>query len=63
MYTSKERVGKHTPSKDIPLETGEPLKEIRKMLEEENDKQVHTSTGIPLKNSEIPNDKKENTNK
>ena len=37
-YTIKESLGKQIPSKEVPLGTGEPQKEIKKMLEEENDK-------------------------
>ena len=32
-YTSKDRVEKQIPLKEITLETGEPLKESQKMLE------------------------------
>ena len=48
-YKSKERVGKKFPSKEIPLGTGEPLKETENMLEDENNKQVRTVTGRPQK--------------
>ena len=47
-YTSKKSVGKQIPSKEIPLGTGGPLKETKNMLEDENDKQVCTSTVRPL---------------
>ena len=42
------------PSKEIPSVDGEPLKETKKMLEDENDKQVGTIIGGPLKNNEMP---------
>ena len=56
-YTIKERVGKKILSKEIPLDTGDPLKETKYMLEDENDKQVHTSTGGSLKNKNMRRDK------
>ena len=31
-YTSKDQVGKQIPPKEIPLGTGEPLKETKNML-------------------------------
>ena len=43
-----EYARKYIPSKD-PLGTGEPLKETENMLEDENDKQVLTSTEGSLK--------------
>ena len=55
-YTSKERFGKHMPSKEIPSKDGEPPKETKKMLEDENDKQVGRIPGEPLKNIEMPRD-------
>ena len=57
-YTSKERVGKQIPSKDILLGAGKPLKETKKVLENENDKQVCTSIGCPLKKKDMPWEKK-----
>ena len=36
-------VGKQIPSEQIPSGTGEPLKETKDMLEEENNKQVCAS--------------------
>ena len=42
-------VGEQIPLKDIPLGTGEPLKETKHMLEYENEKQVQKSTGGSLK--------------
>ena len=48
-YTSKERFGKQIPSKYIASGTVEPLKETKKMPEDENDKQVCMSTGGTLK--------------
>ena len=56
-YTGKELVGKHIPPKEIPLGTREPLKEAKRMLEYDNEKQVHTSTREPLKNKDIPKKK------
>ena len=53
-YTNKEPSGKHIPSKYIPSETGEPLKETKKMLEDKNQKQVRRSTEGKLKNKYIP---------
>ena len=64
LYTRKERVVKHIPSKDIPSGNGEPLKETKDMLEYENDKQVRTSTVEPLKDKEMlreENDKRVRT--
>ena len=52
-------VGKHITSKDIPLGTIEPLKETKKILEDENEKQVRTIIGGPLKNKEMPKDEGE----
>ena len=37
-YTSKERVGKHFLSKEIPLGGGNLLNETKKMLEDKNNK-------------------------
>ena len=37
-YTSKDCVGKHISSKEIPSEIGDPLKETKNMFEDENDK-------------------------
>ena len=50
-------VQKQIPSKEIPLGNGEPLKETKDMLKDENDKQVCTSIGGPLKNKEMLRDK------
>ena len=50
-------VGTQIPSKRIPSGTGEPLKETKKMIEDENEKQVLTNTGGPLKKKEMPKDK------
>ena len=47
-------VGKQIPSKEIPSETGDPLKETKNMIEDENEKQVHMSTEGLLKKKEIP---------
>ena len=55
-YTSKDCVGKNIPLKDIPSGTREPLKETKRLLEEKNDKQLHTRTGGPLKKKEMPRD-------
>ena len=55
-YTSKERVGKNIPSKEISLRTGEPLKETKNMLEKENDKQVRMSIGGQLENKDMVRD-------
>ena len=52
-YTSKERVGKQIPSKDIPSGTGEPLKETKNIIEDENHKEVRMSTEEPLINEEM----------
>ena len=57
-YTIKERVVKQIPSKEIPSGTGDPMKETKDMLEDENDRKVHTSTGEPLKNKEMIRDEK-----
>ena len=57
-YTSKECVRKHTQSKKKTFGTGDPMKEIKKMLEDKNDTKVRTSTGGPLKNKGMPSDKK-----
>ena len=54
--TSKERVEKQIPLKDIPSGTVEPLKETENMLEDKNDKQVRTITGMLLKKEEIIRD-------
>ena len=51
-------VGKHIPSKEIPLGTGKPLKETENILEDVNDKQLGTHKGRPLKNKEMPRDEK-----
>ena len=56
-YTRKECVGKQISPKEIPLGTGDPLKETKNVLEDENDKQVHTIIGGILKKKEIPRDK------
>ena len=56
-YTSKQRVGKQIPSKYITLGAGEPLKETKDMLEDENNRQVCTSTVSPLKNKDMLRDK------
>ena len=55
-YTSKERVRKKIPSKEISLRTGEPLKETKNMLEKENDKQVRMSIGGQLENKDMVRD-------
>ena len=55
-YTIKENVGKQIPPKEITSGTGEPLKETKDMLEDENNKQARTSTGGPLKNKEMLRD-------
>ena len=52
-YTSKERVVKQISLKDIPLGTGDPLKETKVVIEYENDEQVRKSTGGTLKKKEI----------
>ena len=38
--------------------TGDPLKEVKLMLEDENDPQVRKITGVPLKNKGMPRDRK-----
>ena len=58
-YTRKERVGKQNPSKDITLGTGEPLKETKDILEDENNEQVRTSTGEPFINKMMLRDENE----
>ena len=59
-YTSKDSFGKQIPSKEIPSRTGEPVKEIKNILEDENDKQLRMSTGGPLKNKEMIRDGNDN---
>ena len=49
-------VGKQILSKDIPSGTGDPPKESKTMLEDENEKQERTSTGEPLKKKKMPKD-------
>ena len=49
-------VGKQIPSKEIPSETGDPLKETKNMIEDENGKEVSTSTRGTLKKKEILRD-------
>ena len=56
-YTSKECVRKHTQSKKNTFGTGDPMKEIKKMLEDENDTQVRKITGGQSKNKGMPSDK------
>ena len=62
-YTSKESLGKHIQSKDITLWDGYQMKEIKKMLDDENDTQVHKFTGGQLKNKGMPSDRKTITGK
>ena len=50
-------VRKQIPSKEIPLGTGEILKETKNMLEDENYKQARTRIRGPLKNKEMIRDK------
>ena len=50
------RVGKKITPKDIPSGTGEPAKETRDTLEDENDKQVRMITGGPLKKKDMLRD-------
>ena len=57
-YISKDHVEIQIPSKDIPSGTGEPLKETKKIIEDENEKQVRTSTVGPLTKKDIPKDRK-----
>ena len=45
------------------MSTGDQLKEIKLMLEDENDKQVRKITGGKLKNKEITSDKMEKIGK
>ena len=47
--TLANSVIKNISLKEIPLGTGEPLKEAKYMIEYENDKHVRTSTGGHLK--------------
>ena len=57
-------VGKNIPSKEIPLGTGEPLKETKDMIEYKNNKQIRTSTEGTLKKKEMfteENNKHEHT--
>ena len=49
----KELFGKQIPSKYVPLGIGEPLEETKNMLEDENDKKVHTITRGTLKKKEM----------
>ena len=44
-----EFIGKQISLKEIPSGIGEPLKETKYRLEDENNKQVRMSTGDPLK--------------
>ena len=44
-------------SKDNTLGTGEPLKETKNMLEGENDKEIHTRIGRPVKKEDMLKDK------
>ena len=52
-------VGKQILPKEIPSGPGESPKENKEMLEDENDKQVRTSTVGPLKKKELPRYEKE----
>ena len=56
-YTSRERFGKHIPSKEIPSGTGKPLKETKDMLKDENNKHVRTRTWVPLKKKQMLREK------
>ena len=51
-------IGKNIPPKEITLGNGEPLG--KKMLEEENNKQVRTSTISQLKKKQMLREKKIN---
>ena len=56
-YIRRDCVGKQIPSKYILLGTGELLKETKNMIEDENEKQVRTSTGGLLKKMGCSNTK------
>ena len=49
-------VGTQIPLKDIPSGTGEPLKETKKILEDESYKQVYTSTMGSLEKKDMTRD-------
>ena len=49
--------GKQIPPKEIPSGTGEPLKETKKMIEDENDKQVRIITGDKFNKKEMSKEK------
>ena len=55
-YISALIVGKKITLKAVPSGTGEPLKEIKDMLEDKNNKQVRKITGGPLKKKEMLRD-------